>query len=122
MKKNYGLTNTEMQIMELLWRSKEAMTFKEILVVAAEEWGKNWKIQTLSTYLTGLQKMGLVESERKGCSNAYRPICTKDEHIHRWTKKMVEACFDNSISRLVVAFTGGEKLSEKDAEELRKLL
>ena len=113
MKKNYGLTNTEMQIMELLWQAEGAMTFREILDIAAREWGKIWKVQTLSTYLTGLQKMGLVESERKGCSNAYRPICTKEEHIHQWTRKMVETYFDNSLSRLVVAFTGGQKLSEE---------
>ncbi len=122
MKKNYGLTNTEMQIMELLWQAEGAMTFREILDIAAREWGKIWKVQTLSTYLTGLQKMGLVESERKGCSNAYRPICTKEEHIHQWTRKMVETYFDNSLSRLVVAFTGGQKLSEEDAAELRKLM
>ena len=35
MKKNYGLTNTELQIMELLWAAKEPMSFRDIMDVAA---------------------------------------------------------------------------------------
>ena len=88
MKKNYGLTNTEMQIMELLWKVQEPMTFREIMNVAATEWKKSWKVQTLNTFLLGLQKMGLVGTER-GMSgyNKYYALCTKEQHIHNWTKK-----------------------------------
>ena len=56
MKKNYGLTNTEMQIMELLWQVDGPVTFREIMDTSSKEWGKNWKVQTLSTYLITLQK------------------------------------------------------------------
>ena len=31
MKKNYGLTNTERQIMELLWAAPEPMSFRGIM-------------------------------------------------------------------------------------------
>lgn len=48
MKKTYGLTNTELQIMELLWKAEEPMTFREIMSVALNEWKKTWKVQTLS--------------------------------------------------------------------------
>ncbi len=56
--KNYGLTNTELQNMELLWEAEEPMTFREIMNVATTEWKKTWKVQTLNTFLIGLQKMG----------------------------------------------------------------
>lgn len=36
MKKNYGLTNTEMQIMELLWNAAEPMTFRQIMDIATK--------------------------------------------------------------------------------------
>ena len=122
MKKNYGVTNTEMQIMELLWQADGPVTFREIMDISATEWGKSWKVQTLSTYLITLQKMGLVDSERSGCSNAYQAVCSKEEHIHNWTRKLVETCFDNSFSRFALAFVGNGKLSKEDAEELKKLL
>lgn len=36
MNKTYGLTNTEMQIMELLWQAEKPMTFREIMAVAID--------------------------------------------------------------------------------------
>lgn len=37
MNKTYGLTNTESQIMELLWQAEKPMTFREIMSVALNE-------------------------------------------------------------------------------------
>ena len=54
MKKNYGLTKTEEQIMELLWAAEAPMTFREIMDIATSEWGKAWKTQTLNTFLLGI--------------------------------------------------------------------
>ncbi len=124
MKKNYGLTNTEMQIMELLWSAKEPMTFRQIMDVAINEWKKTWKVQTLNTFLNGLQKMKLIRAEQSSTSpyNVYYPLCTKEQHIHEWTKEMVEVCDGNSFSRFVAAFIGDGELSKEDAEELKKLL
>lgn len=123
-KKNYGLTNTELLIMELLWLEGRPMSFREIMDVATKEWKKDWKVQTLNTFLNGLQKMGMIRAERSMTSsyNVYYPLCTKEQHIHKWTKEMVEVCYDNSFRRLVSAFIGDGKLSKEDAEELKKLL
>ena len=123
-KKNYGLTNTELLIMELLWSEGRPMSFREIMDVATKEWKKDWKVQTLNTFLNGLQKMGMIRAERSMTSsyNVYSPLCTKEQHIHKWTKEMVEVCYDNSFRRLVSAFIGDGKLSKEDAEELKKLL
>ncbi len=123
MKKNYGLTNTELQIMELLWAAEEPMPFRDIMDIARTEWKKSWKVQTLNTFLLGLQKMGLVGADKSMSSyNLYYALCTKEQHIHNWTKKMVAECYENSFTRFVSAFIGDGKLSEKEAEELRKLL
>ena len=123
MNKTYGLTNTELQIMELLWQAKEPMTFREIMAVAVSEWKKTWKVQTLSTYLTNLQRMGMIEADKSVTPyHAYYASCTKEQHIHQWTKKMVKECYGNSIARLMCAFIGEGTLSEEEAGELRKLL
>ncbi len=122
MERNYGLSNTEMLIMELLWKAEEPMSFKEIMGVAHNEWNKTWKAQTLNTYLINLQKIRMVGTDRSSTHYMYYALCSKKELIHNWTRKLVEECFDNSISSLLAAFTGDEKLSEEEAEELRKIL
>ena len=40
MERNYGLANTEMEIMELLWSVKEPLPFRELIRYANEEWNK----------------------------------------------------------------------------------
>ncbi len=122
MDKNFGLSHTEKEIMELLWQSEEPLSFREILDHANEVWKKNWKKQTLNTYLLNMQKAGLIGSERGKVYQVYFPMCTKEEHIQNWTRKLVRETFEDSLYSFLVAFTGGEKLTEEEAEELRKLI
>ncbi|NBH34939.1 transcriptional regulator [Clostridiaceae bacterium] len=124
MNKNYGLTNTELQIMELLWEENRPMAFREIMEVARNQWKKEWKVQTLNTFLNGLQKMGMIRAERGEESpyNEYHAMHTREQHIHKWTKEMVKVCYDNSFARLVEAFVGEGELGEDDQEALKRLL
>ena len=67
--------------------------------------------------------MGMIEAERGATPyNAYYPTCTKEQHIHNWTKKWWKNAMENSISRLMCAFIGEGTLTEQEAEELKKLL
>lgn len=123
MKKNYGLTNTEMELMNIFWEAQDQrFTFKELTDYTHNILGKEWKYQTLGTYLTNLQRMGLLNVDTSGRNYIYFPRCSKDEYIHQWTKNLVSSAFDNSICKFVRAFTGGAKLSKEDAEELKKLI
>lgn len=122
MGRNYGLTNTEMELMELLWQADAPLSFRELMDHANERWKKNWKKQTLNTYLANLQRMGLIGTDKGSRHYLYYARCTREELIRNWTRQMVEECFDNSISSLVAAFTGGKKLSEEEAEKLRQLI
>lgn len=122
MKKEYGLTSTEMEIMEFLWSQEKDVSFKEILTYANEKLHRDWKRQTLSTYLKNLQMAGLVKAIDSKKNYSYYAACTKEEHIHKWTKDLVKKSYGNSIERFMVAFSGGKKLDKEVADQLRKLL
>ena len=122
MKKKYDLTNTEMEIMEFLWSQEKDVSFKEILTYANEKLHKDWKRQTLSTYLKNLQMAGLVKAIDSKKNYSYYAACTKEEHIHKRTKDMVKKSYGNSIEKFMVAFSGGKKLDKEVADQLRKLL
>lgn len=123
MKKYYGLTKTEMQIMEIFWTSEQKeFTFKDMTEYSSTVLKKEWKMQTLNTYLTNLQKMGLLGIKVQGRKHIYYAACTKEEHIHHWTKNLVQTEFENSIGKFMLAFTGGEGLSEEEADEILKLI
>ena len=122
MGKNYGLTDTEAEIMEMLWQSEEPLPFKAIMEVAEHKWMKSWKKQTLNTYLINMQRVGFIGVDKSGTRNAYYALFSREELVHRWTKKMVKQAFGGSVADLLVAFTGGKKLSPEDAEQIKKLI
>lgn len=122
MKKIYGLTNTETEIMELLWNADHKLSFREMLDYFTQVLHKDWKKQTLSSYLLNLQKAGLISADAAGKNYYYYAACTKEEHIHNWTRKLLADSFGNSLGRFMAAFSGGEKLSEKEAAELKRYL
>lgn len=117
----FGLTPTEMEIMEYLWKENRNFSFKELLSYF-KSIGKEWKGQTLSTYLAQLQKKGLVLTAPNGKVRLfYYPAYTKEEHISKWMGEVLANVFDHSVSRMVMAATGGEQISSEEAERLKKL-
>ncbi len=122
MKTFFGLTAVEVEIMEMFWGASKSLSFKEIMDYVNTILKKDWKKQTLNTYLAKLQKAGLVCTERSSYHYSYAAACTKEEYVQQWTQKLVEDSYGNSIENFVAAFTGGKKLSEEDVERLRKLI
>ena len=123
MKKNLDLSNTEIKIMELLWQLENPLSLKEVTDYLNEKLKKDWKQQTVRTYLLHLEEVGLISmNKRFARSFLYFPSCTKEEYEQKRLRKLVEESFDGSIVNLISAFTGGKKLSEKDIEELKKLV
>lgn len=126
MKKYYGLTKTETEIMDIFWNcekdGKKELSFKEMTEYSQTVLGKAWKMQTLNTFLTNLHKMGLLGIRAQGRKNMYYAACTREEHIHNWTKSLVKTEFENSIGKLLAAYTGGEELSDEEAEEILKII
>ena len=122
MEETYGLTRTEMEIMEYLWKKGATAPFRELAAYFNEVKEKNWKKQTLNTYLINMQRAGFIGVDKSGTRNAYYALFSREELVHRWTKKMVKQAFGGSVYDLMVAFTGGRKLSPEDAERIRELI
>ncbi len=123
LKDYYSLSDTEKKIMELLWQLEEPLSLRETMDYLNEKLNKDWKQQTIGTYLSHLEKAGLVRIDKRFArSYLYFPACTKEEYTQKYLQKLVSESFNNSIADLVCAFTGGKKLSKKDLKELQKLI
>lgn len=123
LKDYYSLSDTEKNIMELLWQLEEPLSLRETMDYLNEKLNKDWKQQTIGTYLSHLEKAGLVRIDKRFArSYLYFPACTKEEYTQKYLQKLVSESFNNSIADLVCAFTGGKKLSKKDLKELQKLI
>lgn len=122
MSRKYGLSPTEFEIMEFIWAADHKLTFKEILRYFNEVKHKGWKKQTLSTYLKMLQDAGHLLADSNGTKYQYYPLRSRQMHMSASMRGIYADSFDNSIGKVLAAFTGGKKLSKKDADELRAYL
>ena len=123
MPQKYGLSEAEYQLMELIWEAGHALSFGEIEAYLAEHTDKNWKKQTLHTYLTRLIKKGALRMTGNGRKHVYEPAMSKAEYVSYWTHSFLDESFGGSLGNFVSALTGNAgKLSQKDIEELRRYL
>lgn len=122
MDKKYGLSPTEYEIMEYLWSSCGPKYFKEILSYFNLVKNKDWKKQTLSTFLKILQERDLIYIDTSESRYQYYPACTREQHIHNWTVEICESAFDSSLGKLIDAYCGGEKLNKDAVANLKNYL
>lgn len=75
-----NLTNAEMLVMGIIWDNPERMmVLSEIVEAVNDRWGKDWKPQTVSTYLAHLVQKEFLRMHRNGKIYTYEPLREKDD-------------------------------------------
>lgn len=75
------LSDAEEMVMSVIWDNDELMSLEEIRKKSYEKYGKDWKPQTVSTFLARLREKGFVSFEKKGRYCFYTPIVCRQEYV-----------------------------------------
>lgn len=118
----YHLTDTEQEIMDVLWDAENGLNFQQLLDHMNEIYHKEWHRQTLRTFLMGLQKSSMIESRGSRRAQVFYPSLTREEYLHGWTRRLVANSYGNSLRNFLSAFAGDQPLTEEEAECLREML
>lgn len=111
------LSETELQFMEVIWEHPEGISSEEIYRQFPQARG------TKSTILYNISEKGYVWNHQEGLHHIYIPLVTKLEYEQALICQELEKTFgSSSFERLVAAFCGREKLTEKQKERVQKLL
>ena len=73
----------EKLVMKVIWDSTEELALQEVMDGVNHENGKNWKPQTVSTFLSRLVKKGFLNMYRKGRYCYYQPLVSKEDFLAR---------------------------------------
>lgn len=121
------LSDSEMEILEWMWEEEKEYSYRDLAVRFGEGSEKGWKKQTLSTFLTRMEQKGVLsvryegeESFRK--KRYFRAVFNRKEYERERAKRLLDSYFDGSLMQFMAALTGGGKLGEKEADELRSFL
>ena len=118
----YNLTATTKVIMNYLWDFPDGISFREIYNHFTEEKGKDWKRQTLYTYLTILMDQGFLRTEGTRRRTTYIPAISHDAYRELLAKRVLEDAYDNSIGKFVAAYTRSNEITKEQADAIIAIL
>lgn len=113
------ITDSELEVMEVLWRAGTPLPLQPIRKALEEERG--WDGSTVKTLLRRLCEKGAVEAEKRP-SFYYRPLLSREEYQSWSTRSLIRRVYRGSARDLVASLVRGDQLTQGDLEELRALL
>ncbi len=117
MERNYRVSDSEMEVMKMLWRQKEGIKQSQLLDLFTKE-GKEWKRQTLNTFLSRLETKGLVIRER----GLVRAAVEEEEYNFSQAQNAIDNMYGGKLSNFVAAFIRRNAVNKEDLEELNVYL
>ena len=112
------LSESELDVMLVVWRAQEALDTGEV----ARRLQKGWKIQAVQVVMGRLVKKGYLSCEKIGRLNYYTPLVAEADYRAAETETFVEKLYRNSPKSLIAALVQSQPLSKEDLEEIRALL
>jgi len=105
----------EARFADIVWQHAPLST-KELVTRCEEE--LNWKRTTTYTVLKKLCERGIFEME----NSLVTVLIGKDEFYAIQSEKFVEETFSGSLPAFIAAFGSRKKPSEKELQEIRRIL
>lgn len=99
----------------ILWEH-EPIKSSELVNLCKEQLG--WKPTTTYTVIKRLSERGVLKNENTIVS----ALVTKDQVQTAEIEEMVEKTFEGSLPAFVAAFTRHQKISEKEIEEVQRMI
>lgn len=111
----FRLGEIEMRFADIIWE-KEPVSSGELVKICERE--LSWKKSTTYTVLRRICDRGLFQNEE----GIVTSLVTKEEFLAEQSEKFVEETFHGSLPGFLAAFTKRKKLSDKEIEELEKII
>jgi len=116
--KEQRISQSEAKILHVLWHD-QPLNGKDIAKYLIKE---SWSLVTIKTLINRLLKKGYLSFEKHGRQYLYRPTITKKEYLKTENSNFIKRLYNGSFSGLFAAFSEQEKLSNKELEEIKKII
>lgn len=111
----YKLGAIEARFADMIW-AQEPVSSGELAKLAQQELA--WKKSTTYTVLKRLCERGLFQNE----GGTVSALVSREDFYALQSEKFVEETFDGSLPAFLAAFGSRKKLSDKEIDELEKLI
>lgn len=109
------LGEVQARFADLIWKN-EPIGSGELVKLCEKEF--SWKKPTTYTVLRKLCEKGIFRNE----DGVVTSRVTREEFYATKSERFVEESFSGSLPAFIAAFVSQKRLSEKDAEEIRRMI
>nr|WKN35014.1 BlaI/MecI/CopY family transcriptional regulator [Tunicatimonas sp. TK19036] len=117
--KNYSPTDSELEILQVLWEMKEARV-KEVHEKLSQH--KDVGYTTVLKLMQIMHEKGLLSRELSGKSHIYRPGIKKEQVQEKFLDKVMQSVYKGSAFKLVMNALGNYKTSPDELEQIKKFI
>jgi BlaI family penicillinase repressor len=119
MKKKVSLTDSEWQIMQLLWKNAP-LTITQIEKELKDKTG--WSKHSIISFLKRMLTKGVITVEETGKAIQFYPAAEQEETYIEETKSFLSKLYGGSIGLMMSSMVDRAELNEEEIEELIDIL
>jgi predicted transcriptional regulator len=112
------LAKREEQIMQVFWNLEKAF-IRDVIPHLPDP---RPHYNSVATIVKILEEKGFLDHENTGNMNCYFAVVTREQYQKYALKDIVSKYFDNSYPRMLAYFAKEQKLSEKEFNEILKMI
>lgn len=113
-----ALSNSEEQLMQILWKQKRA--FMKDLIGAYSD--PKPAPTTIATLLKRMQNKNFVDYIQLGRSREYFPLVKKKDYFAKHVNSLIKNFFNDSPSQFASFFTQETNLTKEELEDLKSII
>ncbi len=113
------MSDAEKEVMRFVWAAGASISSAKLLD-DLKAVNKEWKPNTVLTFLARLIEKGVLTSIRHGRSNEYIPLVTKSEYKQFETRSFLNAVHDGSVKSFITALYENNDLTATEITELKE--
>ena len=119
MAKQIRISESEWQVMELLWEKAPQLGSEIVSELAPRH---DWSGNTVKTLLNRLVKKGALRFKEEGRAYLYQPAVHQAQCVREESRRFMDRVFGGSAAPLLMHFIEDAELSEDEIKELKRLL
>lgn len=118
MKEIPRISEAEWEVLGVLWK-KAPLTAAQVFEALP---GRQWKLNTVRTFLARLEAKGAVRAEESGPVKTFSAVLSREECVSDASQSFLERVFEGATASLLVHFAKSKRLSAAELAELEAIL
>lgn len=119
MKHDIKISESEWDIMQVLWSNSPLTANKMVESVSNS---RAWKDKTIKTLINRLLKKGAIRFEKKGREYHYYPVISEKECKMAESRSFIRRVYSGAVKPFLASLVESDEITLEDIEELKQMI